>query len=300
MLPFMHLTPVFIQLTPMYVVIRYVLTIIYYVQLYSSEGCLESGDVDMRIAICDNRIDFLCTTKNILQMICKKQKIFSSIESFLSTEDLLFSFEKNEYAFDLVLMYTGMPGMTAGECSGKLRKINKSFKLVFLTSCETNIYDLFCYDVSAVIPDFMHEEYMVRELMRIVSGIGSNEIKYLPFEIKSAKGGFTERKMRISDIVYFNVMQKTVYIHTFGNVYILRRRSFNELKSFMSNYRFIEIHRACIVNIEYIRFIEGNELQLDNGKMLKISRRQIKNVVNAFSYSFHEELSKNGLRSSFI
>ena len=41
-----------------------------------------------------------------------------------------------------------------------------------------------------------------------------------------------------------------------------------------------------MVNIEYVRFIEENKLVLDNGIVLKISRRQIKNVSDAFSDAY--------------
>ncbi len=240
----------------------------------------------MRIAVCDNRIDALHNTGNILQCVCRRKKISAYIKLFSSTQGLLDMFDNDEYSFDFVLLYIGMKNPSSAECARCMRKLNSSFKLVFITSCETDIYDLFKYQISSVIPEIMPEEYMISEFERILEDINSKNEKYLSFAIKETPNTFAERKIPVSDIVYFTVSERIIYLRTARNQYTLKQRNFMELKNLMANYNFVEISRSCMVNIEYVRFIEENKLVLDNGIVLKISRRQIKNVSDAFSDAY--------------
>ncbi len=244
----------------------------------------------MRIAICDSRADVSDMSEIVLRSVCKKERIRAHIELFSSTEKLLDRFKSDKYSFDLVLLYSGMSGMKATECAGQLRKLNNSFRLVFLTSYEINIYKLFRYNISTIIPRFMSEEYMTNEFTRIIRDIENEKGEYLAFKIRVSENGFAERKIRISDIMYMTVVDRKIYIKTRKDTYELKRRGFSELKDLMVGYNFIEISRFYVVNMEYVRFIEGNEMVLDNGTILNISRRQLKGVTDAFSDMFESEL----------
>ncbi len=246
----------------------------------------------MRIAVCADEADVLKTIKRVLQDICKNEKIVAYIDLFSSTDELLESFMTDEYSFDLVLLYMGTQGMKATECAGVLRRLNNNFKLVFLTSYEIRIYDLFQYNISSVIPIFMPEKYMSGELTRILRDIENYKGKYLTFEVRVSENNFAERKISISDILYMTVVDRKIYVRTLKEVYTLKRRSFTDLKKLMFGYNFIEISRFYIVNMEYVRFIKGNEMRLDNGTVLTISRRQLKNVTDAFSEVFELTLPK--------
>ena len=238
----------------------------------------------VRIAVYDNRNDVPDMISYVLQNICRKEKIAAHIEFFSTADELCEAFCRDKYSFELVMLYTG-PGAT--ECAEYLRTLNNSFRLVFLTSYDmTDIYDLFQYDISSIIPAFMSEEYMVREFTRILKDIEKYKARYLTFEVKVSENSFAERKIKVSDILYLTVVERKIYLKTQRGMYTLRHRSFTDLKNLMFGYNFIEISRFYIVNLDYVGFIEGNEMRLDNGTPLKISRRHLKNVTDAFSGVF--------------
>lgn len=242
----------------------------------------------MRIAICDSRNDVACLMKYLLQNICRKEKVAAHIDLFSTTDELCDVFQTNNYAFELVLLYTGTDGT---KCAEHLRNLNNSFRLVFLTSYDvTDIYDLFQYNISSIIPKFMSEKYVIREFTRIVRDIEHYKYKYLTFEIKISENSFAEKKIQISDILYMTVLDRKVYIKTLEDMYTLKCRNFALLKNLMFGYNFIEINRFYIVNMETVQFIKGNEIILDNGTKLKISRRHLKSVTNTFSDIFDVSL----------
>lgn len=242
----------------------------------------------MRVAVCDDQVDFLQVAEKQILSICNKNRIPVSINCFLNPHDLISSFSKNE--FDLVLLDIDMPQMSGKECARKLRTYNKYFKLIFVTSYKDEVYTSFEYDISSFIPKTMMNRRMESELLRIYEQLQIERKKWLPFEIKNENDENSEVKLPISDIMYFECVNRRIYLHALRKVYLLRGIGFEKLKENMSSLNFVEIHRLCIVNLGCVYSVKDNELEMDNNEKLPISRRNNKHVMSVFTEYLKKEL----------
>ena len=93
---------------------------------------------------------------------------------------------------------------------------------------------------------------------------------------KIKRMGFQE-KINVSDILYVEVVNKKVFIETVSERYEISE-SFKSLSENFSRFEFILIYRGCIVNPKYIKRISNNQVTLDNGNSLPLSRYRTKEV----------------------
>ncbi len=236
----------------------------------------------MYIAICDDRQEFLYMQRDSVKSICTKKRIISHIDCFNSCRNLISVFEMNKYAFDLVIMNAHIKGMNIKCYAEELRKVNKDFKLILTSDKDMDISDLLLYDISGFIVKSKSQEYIEKEFERVLSEISEEKKKWLPFEINTNSGGYIKLKIPVSDIIYFDREEKKLKLHTINNNYELKPMNFTKVEELMYGYNFVPIHRSCMVNVDFIHSIDGNNLMLDNGEILKISGRRKKSVDKAF------------------
>ena len=127
--------------------------------------------------------------------------------------------------------------------------------------------------------------YVLMAVMRCLRNVHLRDghLRYLiqdnaDFKIRT-DGGY--EMLAQKDIIYMEYFSKDIYAYTKDREYIFRmysmERMMNELNS-----RFVQINRANIVNIEYIRSIRGFELHVKGiDRVLKISRRRKNEIMDA-------------------
>jgi len=80
------------------------------------------------------------------------------------------------------------------------------------------------------------------------------------------------------DIISVTRISRQLIIDTNSRGELTDGRGIKDLFNLLNDNRFLFIDRSCFVNIDYIAGINGNSLQLKNGKELPISRRSMQNV----------------------
>lgn len=84
-------------------------------------------------------------------------------------------------------------------------------------------------------------------------------------------------RVRCSDIIYVKKDGKNCTMFTADEQHF-DRKTIEHVRQILSRVGFIAIDRGRLVNIEHIRKIEKNEVHMDNGEVLEISRSNIKKV----------------------
>lgn len=67
------------------------------------------------------------------------------------------------------------------------------------------------------------------------------------------------------------------------------RGKISNLEKWMSNYGFVQTHRSYLVNVRYMKMVRANEVELDNGEILSVSRdkaQEVKKETNDISEEF--------------
>jgi len=233
----------------------------------------------MRIAICDDNLEFLKQIEDIVSCIYKETQVELVVSCFQNGQALLEEMKKQEEDIDLLLLDIDMPEISGLEVAKAVRAMGKECILMFISSYENYVFDTF--------------EFSPFRFIR--KGKLSQE---LPIALRAAEGAYQKNKKRYvvircdegevrieeTEIMYFEVVRRQIRICLLDGRVFHTWRTMKELQQELSPERFSKIHSGCVVNLKYVSGYAGNDITLDNGERLTASRGGIK--------TFKEELSR--------
>lgn len=212
----------------------------------------------MQIAICDDEK----TAGQILEEKIKKLLPHAVIENYLSGEDLIASGCRP----DLLFLDIQMPGMDGMETAGKLRRDNKDMVLIFVTAAEEYVFQAF--DVGAfhyLVKPFSDEKFRA-VVKRAVQTIGEHSGKESDEKYMMIQSKGSHRKVFLRDIVYAEVYNRKVIIHTrttdmeyYGRLQDLSDQAGED---------FFRTHRAYLVHFKYVVKYNASCVTMENGTAL--------------------------------
>lgn len=234
----------------------------------------------LNVGFCDDDSKFIDKIIPNVQSIFKQLKIDANFYIFTNGNTLIKSFKEYSPYCDIIFLDIDMPEINGKEVARKLRILDKNFKLVFLTSYEEEALNTFQYNVIGFLPKAYISEQLGVTINRVIKSIEEDKLYIEIFNISLSKSRTSTIKIPLKNIMYFEIINKKIYLNTKKNVYLLHGYRFSDLLKDYSKKAFIDIHRTCIVNIQYIFSINDTNVCLDNGIALPLSRRKKENVLN--------------------
>lgn len=226
-----------------------------------------------RAAICDDNETDLNFVKNILLTYTKQQKLNIKIEQFTSAESFLFRYAE-EKSFDILLLDIEMGSMDGIALAKKLRQDNAGLQIVFITGYADYMAE--GYDVSALhyLMKPVNKEKLFSVLDRAVSGIQrSSRVVLLPVDGEMLR-------LPVEQIQFVEAFSHSVTITTEKTFYEVKI-SLVEMEKQLGE-GFVRCHRSYLVGIKFIARLSKNEVFMDNGKILPMSRSAAPFVHKAF------------------
>ncbi|SFI45426.1 two component transcriptional regulator, LytTR family [Treponema bryantii] len=216
----------------------------------------------MKIAVCDDESKIL---EEIAAFIKKefpghKVEAFSDGETFLSAVKTATDAEP-----DLLLIDIDMPGMSGMDVAAALTCEKAHTLIVFVTAHDELVYDSFKYHPFA----FVRKKFLDDELRSVIADCekeiaGRN--KHFIFQNASKMVNLAQ-----SEILYFEGQANYLAIHTTSDEYKMRSTMAGVEKE-LEDSDFLRIHKGFLVNLEHIRVLKTEELELDNGTVLPIGK----------------------------
>lgn len=179
--------------------------------------------------------------------------------------------------FDGVFMDIDMPlmdGMTAAE---KLRETDGEVCIVFVTDLAQ--YALRGYKVNAM-------DYLVKpvdyfelavELKKILRSKKLHGDEYMWISVPGVR-----KRVAIGDIVYVDILAHDVHVHYTedgGSGEAVFRGTLKDIEAQLDGKPFSRCHNCCIVNLRCVRTVCGDEVLLDGGDRVYISRNRRKKFM---------------------
>lgn len=231
----------------------------------------------INIAICDDNEILL---NNFKGEILAKSKQFGrevKLTTFIEERDFINLFNENNNNFDIVFLDIDMPNIGGFQMAEYIRKYNNKVIIIFLTSMENLVYDSFKYNPLRFIRKKQFDLELEEGLVAAFIQVDKNNNYYI---FKTYDGNI---KLIIDDIIYIECVMRKIHVITFNKKYQLVGYKFYELANELKKRGFIMTHRTLIVNMEYIFSIGTNEVILDNGKKLNLSRYRANDVKQALA-----------------
>lgn len=220
----------------------------------------------MRIAIVDDEKIFRDKEKQLLEDYDNTYKI----ETYSSTKELLASTR----TFDFLLLDIEMPDEDGLTFAKEYRSLFP--RIMFVTSYEDKVFDAFGMNVLGFIKKGELDTVLVQKVDELLSLYEDT------MQLDTVQG---ERSFIVKEILYFYYEYAAVYIKTFHKTYELKYRSLASLEKYLDSSKFVIANRNILMNVSNIlRFIpEKNEVELKNGELCKVSKRNRTPLMKEFA-----------------
>ena len=179
--------------------------------------------------------------------------------------------------YDLVFMDILLPDSNGFETAKRLRQIDKTVLLIFVTNLQQ--FAVKGYEVDAI--DFIIKPVYYRgfclKMDKAVNLIKQKDTREII--IKRSAGII---KVPLKSVYYVEVIGHKIIFHTSGGE-IDSGGSLAELEKRLKEDDFLRCNNCYLVNLKHIRSIDKYDITMSNGDLLRISQTKKKSFMSAFA-----------------
>ena len=229
----------------------------------------------INIAIVDDNMEYVEIINTKLKSIMKALN-YAQYEVKLFTDGT--KLIKSSIKFDLLLLDIEMPIINGFALAEKIKNkfsIQDSTSIIYISTYDNLVYESFRYSAMRFIRKNRINEELPEAIVAFLKSRQYNGYS-LMFSIDSGK-----RSIPVNDIIYVEVKSHKLYVYEKDKLTIANG-NLKDIEEQLCNYGFIKTHQSYIVNFRYIDFINHNEVQLDNGKSIPLSRGRYERVKKEY------------------
>ena len=212
----------------------------------------------IKIAVCDDEQGDL---EHVLGLIHDYDtEGFHQIVAYTNAKEFLEDSEK----FDIVLLDIEMPPPNGFDVARDLAAKQKHPIIIFTT--KSNAYAIKGYGIAL---RYLQKPLAKNELFQALDlAIEETTAHRITFVINDAR-----HMIRLCEVKYIEIVGHYLNIYTIDKQYRVRN-SLKELIRTLPKGYFAYPHNSFVVNLEYVKTVTRNEVILDNGVIVPISRRK--------------------------
>lgn len=226
----------------------------------------------IKIAICDDE-PLIC--KEIAEIIENHSAAFIEsihISVYLNGESL-YEDLGNDHDFDLIFLDIELYKINGVDIGHFIRKTldDQLTQIVYISAKQNYAMDLFSIHPLHFLVKPLDREKVIR-CLELTLKMSQREIKYFSYQMKGAI-----RRIPLSDIYYFESNARRIKIVFVGGEDTFYGK-LNDIYEQIRMYPFLYIHKSYIVNYLRVNVSKSDEMILENGKTLPVSRSMHKVV----------------------
>lgn len=227
------------------------------------------------IGICDDSVEFTEEMYRMIQRYGKERRLECSIKLYNSAEELLKALEEKE-SFELLFLdieMTGMDGITLGK---KLRELACRILIVYVSGYEKYLRQLFEVEPFRFCSKPVREQELFEVLDKAVERIRSRHRETFRFQY-----GKNVVNLLCEDIIFLESSGRKVIVHTSGGSYEYYDK-LDHAQERLEGRRFVRIHKAYLINMDYLEAFQYDKVALRDGTILNISEKHRARVRELF------------------
>lgn len=215
----------------------------------------------MRIAICDDEQQ---VTKEF-EMLLKDEG--EDMVLSIYHDPLLFLKDKNVY--DAVFLDIDMPQMNGIEVGNYLRKEHTQTAIIYVTNLSE--YRPMAFGVHAF--DYIEKPMNKEKLKKILNDLKTYQKPNIVMPTIAFKSKEGILRLPIADILYFEFLNRKVYLHTTQKTYALVSTLYS-IKDAMKAYHFESPHKSFCINLDHVRLVKGYDIFMSNDIVIPLSQKR--------------------------
>lgn len=223
----------------------------------------------MRIAICDDSKESLALLEDVIEKINVRDV---EIDCFYSGDSLLNYLLKNkDFYYQIFLLDIEMPGINGLDVARQIREIDKRALIIFVTAYSDYVFSSFEVQPFRFVNKPVDFEKLKDVVHAAVNFIYTSK-KYIFISVEKAK-----IQLCCENIMYFEGDKRKINVYTIDEKYSFYSKM-ADVESMVENSWFVRVHVSYIVNMDYVKAIYLDELVLNNGIHISISKKYRKSV----------------------
>lgn len=232
------------------------------------------GDLRMiNIALVEDENEWAQTFEEYVLRFAAENKLAMKLKRFSEVDGFL---KEYSMGFDVVFMDIGLPGVDGMEAAKRLRLIDKTVALVFVTGMAQ--FALNGYEVDAldfIVKPVPYFAFSVK-MRRVVDRISARKETMLWVKTESGTVGINS-----SELKYVEIIRHYSIYHTINGDYKVRG-TLKNVESLLADFDFVRCNNCYLVNLKYVRGICGYTVDVC-GEELLISHPKRREFVRALN-----------------
>lgn len=235
----------------------------------------------INIAVCDDNPIFL---KELITTIDKVYDGEHTIFAFSNAQALISHIEDySENCIDIVVTDIEMPGLNGVNMAKELKPFYPRLQFIFITNYTEYIQEVFSVDPIYYILKPVDPEKLVEALDKAVNAIEAGNRNAVSITSKNKV-----LRIRYDEIKYVESYMRTILVHE------LRRNTeiLMKLDDFQKNVPtfFIRTHKSYLVNMNMIRSISNNRIELFSGEIVPVAKAKYPEIKKTILHYLGERL----------
>ncbi len=231
----------------------------------------------LKIAVVENEADQAELLRGYISKYSEEKNVKCHVVTYPNGLEFISNYQAG---FDAVFMDIKMPLIDGMEAAEKLRKVDKDVILIFVT----NMAQLAIrgYKVNAM--DFMVKPVTYFDFATEMDKIRAEHDRRATDYIWVKSSGVL-RRMDYSEIYYIEIIMHDIYMHTEKDT-INFRGSLKNLESQLDARTFSRYNNCYVVNLQYVTGVKDDNVILENGAELHVSRTRKRQFMNDLAAYF--------------
>ena len=226
----------------------------------------------MRFAVCDDE-------KGIRDGISDKIKLFSSgslIAEFSSGKELLESKE----TFDIIFLDIAMDEIDGMQTAKELRKRGCSSVIVFVTAYDDRVFEAFDVGAFHFLVKPVSTGKFLEVLKKAIDSCSEPPSAAVNDRYITVKSGGVSTRVALSEIIYGEISDRTMMLHTVSGKFKYRGKISEFEKS--TGQGFFRTHRSYMINLRYLESYTSSYVSMENGDRVVLAKHRYADLVKAY------------------
>ncbi len=222
----------------------------------------------LRIAICDDEKLFCALLQEKVAAALAHMNEAFILQTYTSTYDL----QRAAFPFDILFLDIKMPVQDGLQYAKALRAEGNDCSIVFISSYPAFVFDAFPLDAADFLCKPIDDTRLHAVLQRILQKQHTEDSSSLFIQTNQWC-----RSIKLLSIVYCEVINRTIYLHTTREV-VHYYGKLEDLEKQLDS-RFYRCHRSYLVNLDFVTSYADGEIQLENAESIPVSRSRKKEFM---------------------
>ena len=235
----------------------------------------------MKIALVEDEKYFMEYEERIIKNALNPSVKNLEIDHFYNGTSFLEVFQQKQYY--IVFLDIDMPDISGLKVAERIRSFSQKTDIIFVSNKEEFVYDCFAYQPFR----FIRKDHSELEIAHALKAFlkkhrTDNHNIIVKFE------GETQ-SVPISEVQYFEIQDHLLIIHTTlgdKNLY----GTIGEKEKELFEFHFVRPHVGYLVNLKYITSLNKNNLTMEDGTVIPVSRGRYEQIASSFHQYFTEQI----------